>query len=60
MIENIIIGLISIIGTLLFFIWLSRKGDKDQLKYMRNDDLSDEQIIDIMGEEWFKRTKLLN
>lgn len=51
----VITGLISIILTLLFFIWLRKYGDKQQLKNMRSDGLTEEKIIEIIGIDEYER-----
>ncbi len=51
----IITGLISIILTMLFFIWLSKYGDKQQLQNMRSDGLAEKEIIKIIGIDEYER-----
>lgn len=57
LIENIIIFIISIIVTIFIFIRIGIHGDKTQFKNMKNDGLSDKDIIRIMGINWFKKNE---
>ncbi len=55
--EYVITAIFSIVTTFLLLYYFICRGDKEQLGYMRSDGLSDEEIIDICGKEWFERAK---
>ncbi len=53
--DKIIIGIISIIITILFFEWLKKYGDKQLLSAMRSDGLTEKEIIKIIGIDEYER-----